>query len=74
MKSYNNPQPGHNLDENSVSDDDAVNDYENEEKKQLIVKRDTHKIKTNPKYKCKDEASECLDGDENDETKQHEDF
>jgi hypothetical protein len=51
-----------------------VNDYENEEKKQLIKKRDTHKIKTNPKYKCKDEASECLDGDENEETKQHEDF
>lgn len=27
-------------------------------KKMVIVKRDTKRIKTNPKYKCVDEASE----------------
>jgi|LauGreDrversion4_2_1035121.scaffolds.fasta_scaffold442598_2 hypothetical protein len=34
-----------------------------------VRKRDTHKIKTNPKYKCLDDGSD----DENDEVK-HEDY
>jgi len=36
-------------------------------KKMSILKRDTQKIKTNPKYKCLDEGSE----DENENSKNH---
>lgn len=34
-----------------------------EEKASLIKKRDTHKIKTNPKYKCMDEDSDEAEDD-----------
>jgi hypothetical protein len=47
-------------------------DYgEEEEAKNQFKKRDTHKIKTNPKYLCVDQVGSD-DGDEPDETKNDE--